>query len=238
MVLVSSGEYHFRQINRWREGLEMLAYVEGPMGDSYIEEALVQVPSYFIDKNEVTNAEFKKFLDATGYKPKSSMNFLKHWKKGTYPKGQGNHPVVYVDLWDAKAYADWAGKRIPTEVEWQYAAQGADGRIFPWGDRWDPKKANVDSDGTEPVGSYPAGASPFGALDMTGNVSEMTDSYQEDGWHRFSYLRGGSWFQSFGSLWYVQNGLVTNQQRVKFWMMNAGFNRSPTVGFRCVKEAD
>lgn len=238
MVLVSGDEYYYKQVNRWREGLENHEYVEGPAGDAYIEEAVMQMPDYFIDKTEVTNAEYKKFLDASGYKPKYPYNFLKHWKKGTYPKGQGNHPVTYVDLDDAKAYAKWAGKMIPCERKWQYAAQGTDGRIFPWGDRWDKSKANVRSSGTKTVGSYPEGASPFGALDMAGNVSEMTDSYEEDLWHRFMILRGGSWFQSFGSIWYVQNGIVANHQRVKYWMINPGFNRSSTIGFRCIKVID
>ena len=165
------------------------------------------------------------------------MNFLKHWKNGKIPKGKENYPVVYVDYWDAKAYAEWAGKKLPTEAQWQYAAQGTDGRIFPWGDKWDPKKANVNSNGTKPVGSYPEGASPFGVLDMAGNVAEMTDSFQDDGWHWFSYIRGGSWFQSFASLWYMENGVVTNRQRLKFWWLNPGFNRSSAIGFRCVKAA-
>jgi hypothetical protein len=72
---------------------------------------------------------------------------------------------------------------------------------------------------------------------MVGNVAEMTDSFQDDGWHWFSYLRGGSWFQAFGSIWYAENGLLTNQQRLKFWWLNPGFNRSPAIGFRCVKAA-
>lgn len=235
MVLVPGTMFRFLQVNRWREGLELLDYKEGPMGDAYVEEYTVELEDFYIDVHEVTNKQFKEFLDTEGYQPKWPMNFLKHWKNGIYPKGKADHPVVYVDFLDAKAYAEWAGKELPIEAQWQYASQGTDGRIFPWGDEWDPKKANVNSDGTKPVGSFKGGASPFGVLDMVGNVAEMTDSFQDDGWHWFSYLRGGSWFQSFGSLWYAENGLITNQQRLKFWWMNPGFNRSPAVGFRCVK---
>jgi len=237
MVLVPGTKFHFIQVNRWREGLQLLPYKEGPIGDAYVEDSFVDLDSFYIDIHEVTNKQYKEFLDATGYKPKWPMNFLKHWKNGKIPKGKENYPVVYVDYWDAKAYAEWAGKKLPTEAQWQYAAQGTDGRIFPWGDKWDPKKANVNSNGTKPVGSYPKGASPFGVLDMAGNVAEMTDSFQDDGWHWFSYIRGGSWFQSFASLWYMENGVVTNRQRLKFWWLNPGFNRSSAIGFRCVKAA-
>ncbi len=236
MVFIIGGKFHYLQINRWREGLELTNYEEGPIGDAYIEEYWIVLDDYYLDKIEVTNKQFKEFLDATGHKPKWPKNFLRDWEKGTYPKGKANHPVVYVDYWDAKAYAEWAGKELPTEEQWQYAAQGNDGRLFPWGNKWDPRKANVGSKGTRPVGLYPEGVSPFGVLDMVGNVAEITDSFQDDGWHWFSYLRGGSWFQSFGSLWYTENGLITNQQRLKFWWLNPGFNRSPAIGFRCVKK--
>lgn len=236
MVLVPGTKFHFIQINRWREGLQLLPYKEGPIGDAYVEDYWVDLDSFYIDIYEVTNKRYKKFLDVTGYKPKWSMNFLKNWKNGKYPRGKANYPVVYIDYWDAKAYAKWAGKKLPTEAQWQYAAQGIDGRLFPWGDKWDPGKANVGSNCTHTVGSYPEGTSLFGVLDMVGNVAEMTDSFHDDGWHWFSYLRGGSWFQSFESLWYMENGIVTNKQRLKFWWLNPGFNRSPAIGFRCVKK--
>jgi formylglycine-generating enzyme required for sulfatase activity len=236
MIYIKGSQFHYVQQNRMREGLELKPFHEGPLGDAYLDEYRVDLEDYYMDKTEVTNKQFKEFLDATGYWPKWPMNFLKHWKKGTYPKGLGDHPVVYVDFHDAKAYADWSGKALPTEAQWQYAAQGPEYLTFPWGNEWDPAKANVNTKGTKPVGRYPKGASPFGVLDMAGNVAEMTDSFQDDGWHWFSYLRGGSWFQSYGSLWYTENGLLTNTQRLKFWWLNPGFNRSPAIGFRCVKK--
>jgi formylglycine-generating enzyme required for sulfatase activity len=235
MIRIKGAKFHYVQQNRMREGLELKPFHEGPIGDAYIDEYWVDLEGYYIDKYEVTNKQFKEFLDATGYRPTWPKNFLKHWKNDTYPDGRGDHPVVYVDLNDAKAYAVWAGKALPTEAQWQYAAQGQEYRTFPWGAAWDPDKANVNTTGTKPVGSYPAGASPFGVMDMVGNVAEMTDSFHDDGWHWFSYLRGGSWFQSYGSLWYTENGLLTNTQRLKFWWLNPGFNRSPAIGFRCVK---
>ena len=235
MVFVKGAKFHYLQQNRWREGLELNKYEEGPIGDAYVEDYWIDLKGFYIDKTEVTNKQYKKFIDATSYHPKYDLNFLKYWKNGIYPPGEENYPVVYVDYWDAKAYAEWAGKELPTEEQWQYAAQGTDGRLFPWGDRWDSTKANVGSSGAKAVGSYAKGASPFGALDMTGNVAEMTASFHDDGMHWFSYLRGGSWFQSYYSLWYTENGLLTNNQRLKFWWLNPGFNRSAAIGFRCVK---
>jgi formylglycine-generating enzyme required for sulfatase activity len=238
MIFISGDKYKFEKINRWREGLKNYPFKESAIGDGYVVEYLTTLEDYYIDKYEVTNRQYKEFLDATGYKPKWSMNFLKHWENGTYPEKLANHPVVYVDYWDAKAYAEWAGKDLPTEEQWQYAAQGKDGRLFPWGNEWRENKANVGSEGTKAVGSYPESASPFGVLDMVGNVAEMTDSFKDDGKHWFSYLRGGSWFQSYHSLWYAENGLITNTQRLKFWWLNPGFNRSPAIGFRCVKNVN
>ena len=81
----------------------------------------------------VTNAEYKKFMEASGYRPRDDHNFLRDWKSGTFPAGWDKKPVTWVSLEDARAYAAWAGKRLPHEWEWQYAAQGTDGRTYPWG---------------------------------------------------------------------------------------------------------
>lgn len=97
----------------------------------------VQLATYAIDLTPVTNAEFAEFLRASGYKPRHGENFLKHWKDGAPPPGLANHPVVYVDLNDARAYARWAGKRLPTEDQWQYAAQSQDNRTYSWGKVWE-----------------------------------------------------------------------------------------------------
>ena len=94
------------------------------------------VHPFFIDRHNVTNAEFKAFLDASHYQPKDPANFLKDWKNGTYPDGWADKPVTWVSIEDARAYAAWAGKRLPHEWEWQYAAQGSDGRAYPWGAAW------------------------------------------------------------------------------------------------------
>lgn len=238
MVLVPGGEFTLHTEYRWREGLTLGTLIIDDAGIRYRKIQTVDVPAFFIDKTEVTNNQFKNFLDATGYTPKWPRNFLRHWKNGRPAPGQGDHPVVWVSLQDAQAYAEWAGKRLPTEAEWQKAAQGTDGRIWPWGNLFDPEKANIDSKSTKPVGSYPEGASPYGCLDMVGNVWEWTDSYQTDGYHNFSWLRGGSFYLAKGSLWYMQGGSITVYQRTKFWYMTPALNRSPTIGFRCVKDVD
>jgi formylglycine-generating enzyme required for sulfatase activity len=235
MVYIPGGEFHFLVYNRWREGLNNERFEMGPLGQWYITERMVNLKHYFMDKTEVTNAQFKKFLDATGYKPQHNDSFLKHWQGGEFSPDQANQPVVWIDLDDAKAYAQWAGKDIPTEEQWQMAAQGTDNRLYPWGNEYDLKKANVRSDGPKNASSFQEGASPYGCLNMVGNVWEWTDSKHDDGRHWYSYLRGGSWFQPVKSTWYTESGLITNFQRLKYWWLSPGLNRNETVGFRCVK---
>ncbi|HPG38071.1 MAG TPA: SUMF1/EgtB/PvdO family nonheme iron enzyme [bacterium] len=237
MQLVPAGEFQFHVEYRWREGLTLDTLVYDDHGFRYRFNEKVYVPAFYIDKTEVTNEQFKAFLDATHYKPQWPENFLKHWSNGMYPAGKANHPVVWISLEDACAFAKWAGKRLPSEQEWQKAAQGTDGRDWPWGNVYDPNKANIDSDDTQAVGSYPQGASPYGCLDMTGNVWEWTDSFASDGYHYFSWIRGGSYFFAKGSLWYMQGGPIANYQRTKYWYMTPALNRSSSIGFRCVKDA-
>jgi formylglycine-generating enzyme required for sulfatase activity len=128
----------------------------------------VTLPPFFIDRTEVTNAEYKKFIDATGRKAPSD------WKDGSYPDGRDNWPVTNVSWQDATAYAEWIGKRLPTEAEWEAAARGTDKRIYPWGNEWRPGITNVGTKGITEVGQYKDSASPAGALDMIGNVWELT----------------------------------------------------------------
>jgi len=194
---------------------------------------------FAMDETPATNAQFAEFLKASGYKPKHPENFLKHWLDGQPPPGKEDHPVVYVDLDDARAYAKWAGKRLPTEEEWQYAAQGADGRKYPWGERMETGCCNGgESGGTTPVKAFPKGRSPFGCYDMCGNVWQWTNSERSDGRTRFCILRGGGWFTAKGSGWYVDGGPRPANFATKFLMTWPGLDRCGTIGFRCVADLD
>ncbi len=129
-------------------------------------EREVRLAPYAIDLTPVTNSQYAEFLRQTGYRPADGQNFLKHWENGQVPPGREEHPVVYVDLDDARAYARWAGKRLATEEEWQFAAQGPHGRAYPWGDAWADGRCNEGrGGGTTAVTAYPEGRSPFGCYD-------------------------------------------------------------------------
>lgn len=130
-------------------------------------------------RTPVTNAQFQKFLDETGYEPSQDPRFrpetfLAHWtKKGTIPRGKENHPVTWVSFIDAVNYCEWAGMTLPTEWLWQKAARGPKGYTFPWGDTAPTKKlANYQSKGTTPVEQFAHIRTPYGCIDMIGNVSE------------------------------------------------------------------
>jgi len=194
----------------------------------------VSLDSYAIDLTPVTNGQFADFLKASGYRPRHSENFLRHWKEREMPAALADHPVVYVDLDDARAYAQWAGKRLPTDEEWQYAAQGPEKRVYPWGNEVTENVCNRGaSRGTTPVGAFPAGRSPFGCYDMCGNVWEWTESERSDSRTRFCILRGGSFFKAQGSQWYADGGLQPCTFAAKFLRTWPGLDRCSTIGFRC-----
>ncbi len=141
MIRIPGGEFNFRvQGTEIEGGDEPGVDVQYPWEDSprrFHEHSMVIQP-FFIDKYPVTNAQFKQFLDATHYKPADSGNFLRDWKSGNYPEDWADRPVTWVSIEDARAYAKWAGKRLPHEWEWQMAAEGTDGREYPWGNQWQP----------------------------------------------------------------------------------------------------
>lgn len=199
----------------------------------------MDIPSFYIDRYPVTNAEFKAFVDATRYKPADDHNFLKDWANGAPRGGWEDKPVTWVSIEDARAYAKWAGKRLPHEWEWQYAAQGSDGRAYPWGNEVMPEAVPVPDHGRtmrgpDAVNAHPKGASPFGVMDMVGNVWQWTDEYLDD--HtRAAVLRGGSYYRPSGSMWYFPQAQRLDLH-AKYLLMSPGKDRSGALGIRCVRD--
>lgn len=160
----------------------------------------VTVEPFYIGKYEVTNEEYHEFVVETGRESPS------HWVGNTIPPGLEKHPVTWISFEDAEAYCLWKGGRLPTEAEWERAARGGTQRAYPWGNEFDPNRANTWQSGrrgTAPAGSYPLGASPFGVEDMAGNVFEWVDGFFEpypgsrfrisESEKHYRVLRGGSW---------------------------------------------
>jgi formylglycine-generating enzyme required for sulfatase activity len=243
MVLIPGGPFNFVVSGIEIEGKDAVGVdVQYPWEDSprrYHWHHMIIKP-FYMDRYPVTNVKFKKFLDATGYHPRDDYNFLKDWKNGNYPEGWGNKPVTWVSLEDARAYARWAGKRLPHEWEWQYAAQGFDGRLYPWGNEWNANNVPPPDEGRTlrppaDVDAYPQGASPFGVMDMVGSVWQWTDEY-EDAHTRAAIVRGGSYYHPQGSKWYFPNSAKLNEHG-KLLLMCPGEDRAGTLGFRCVVDA-
>jgi len=243
MVRISGGTFDFKV-----EGIEIEGHNDAGVDVQYPWEKdarrfhnhRLAVGPFYIDKYPVTNAQFKAFLDATHYRPADALNFLKDWTGGQYPQGWDNKPVTWVSQDDARAYAAWAGKRLPREWEWQFAAQGTDGRLYPWGNDWDAAAVPIPDRGRtlsapDAVDAHPKGASALGVMDLVGNVWQWTDEYV-DAHTRAAILRGGSHYQPAGAIWYFPQAF-RNDQHGKLLLMAPGYDRSGTVGFRCVTDA-
>ena len=243
MVAIPRGEFDFRV-----GGIEIEGYTWKGLDFQYPWESSARrghlhrmaLKAFYIDKYPVSNAEFKKFVDASGYRPKEDHNFLRDWVKGAPRKGWEKKPVTWVSIEDARAYAKWAGKRLPHEWEWQYAAQGTDGRLYPWGNDWNEanmpaaSKARVMPAPAD-VDAHPQGASPFGVMDLVGNVWQWTDEFHDE--HtRAAALRGGSRYLPQTSHWYFPQAYQLDQHG-KYLLMAPSKDRSAGIGFRCVVDA-
>jgi formylglycine-generating enzyme required for sulfatase activity len=217
---------------------ELAAWLKAQPGDTrelYTDELpqhSVSLDAYYMYKTDVTVAQYRIFCRATGRKMPDPPDW--GW--------QDTHPMVNVTWNDAKAYADWAGAALPTEAQWEKAARGTDGRIFPWGNDWDAGKCSnsVGTHGswkTSPVGNFPAGASPYGCLDMAGNVSQWCADRYDAGYYAtsparnptgpetgpFRVLRGGSW--CYGDLEIFRAALRVGDDPLY---------RGDYMGFQCV----
>jgi len=262
MVYVAAGEFTLgssdAEIDAWLR--------EHPTDErSWFEDeqpqCRVTLPAYWIGRTEVTNAQYLRFVQATGQRAPQ------HWESGRPPAGLENFPVVLVNWESARAYCEWAGGRLPTELEWEKAARGTDGRIFPWGNEWERAKcrnfqgitgrsyASLDElesahgawlgshdplgEGPAAVGSYPSGASPYGCQDMGGNVWEWCqDWYDKDAYRRYAkgdltLPPGGAGTVLRGGSWYDGS---PRDFRCAFRLNYDPDNRFDSLyGFRCVR---
>lgn len=208
------------EVHYGRDGRPMLLVPAGEFLFGPDRERAV-VEAYYIDRFPVTNAEYRVFVEAADWEHPA------HWRRGIWPEGKADHPVVQVTWDSALAYAQWAGKRLPTEREWERAARGTDGRAWPWGNAFDPARCNTSESGiwdTTSVGRYsPAGDSPIGAADMAGNVWEWMGGTPSP---LRMPLRGGNWLDG-------REEAQTYARR-----MHTPKRKNDFIGFRCAVEAE
>ena len=216
------------------------------------------VRSFYIDRYEVTEARYLEFLIVTG-----SKKYPGYWKEAGradhFPEGYGNYPVSDVDWHDARSYCRWAGKRLPTEAEWEKAARGTDGRLYPWGNRFEPGRANTletsavypSPEGQAsyevkgwkaPVGSHPEDISPYGVYDMAGNVKEWTATgYQSYPGNTFKTVKDSGTFKILrGGSYLTEAAFSRTAARLAVLPTigpreTDGWHSDYTYGFRCVR---
>jgi formylglycine-generating enzyme required for sulfatase activity len=213
--------------------------------DEYPRHEVV-LDNYYIDKYEVTHGRYAEFVKATGHRTPKNPKYPKRtlWSDHL-SESLTERPVINVDWQDADAYCRWAGKRLPTEAEWEKAARGTDDRRFPWGNveptqkhlnfgqQWQGEKTLM------PVGSYEAGKSPFGAYDMAGNVWEWVADWYDPFYYEKSPEANpkgpdtGTYKVLRSSGWSVETPLVRLFTRVR----SDPTNRNDSTGFRCAKDA-
>jgi formylglycine-generating enzyme required for sulfatase activity len=221
MTLVPGGEF-------------VMGSLDGDADESPVRRVFLK--DFYVDVFEVTHEQYARFLAASGRKPPID------WSDGKMPPPLARHPVVNVTFADAEAYARWAGKRLPTEAEWEKAARGTEGRVYPWGDaatghRTATPVGDNSRDHTWPVGSFPDDRSPWGVLDMAGNVWEWTDSWYQpypgndaveiEFGHKYRVIRGGGAIDYYGA---------ASTRRCADRARSLPFGRYDALGFRCVQD--
>lgn len=199
----------------------------------------VFLDAFYIDKFEITNEQYQAFLKATAYKAKSYLD--------ESPYNDPNLPAVVLEWEDVVAYAKWAEKRIPTEAEWEKAARGTDGRIWPWGNEWNPSILNAnDGDGsldgyaqTAPVGQYPKSASPYGVYDLAGNIWEWVADWYDPNYYKTSPYKNPKGPRSGSSRILRGGGWAENYEFTRCASRLGGINFGSLLrGFRCAKDAE
>jgi len=247
MALIPGGEFGMGTDAVDKENQALKVGLIKPWFADESPEHRVFTQDFFIDKYEVSNRQYYIFCQSTDHKPP------RIWGAPKYPEGEDDLPVTYVNFFDAAAYAEWAGKRLPTEAEWEKAARGPRGYVFPWGNDFNRDAANIshsaknsDKQGLKPVGSFPQGASPYGVHDMIGNVWEWVWDYY------LPYPENEFKSQDYGKKYVVVRGLsymgvghfpektyekvVALKARASYREKLNPFTREKDVGFRCVKD--
>ncbi|HEY5649268.1 MAG TPA: SUMF1/EgtB/PvdO family nonheme iron enzyme [Nitrospiria bacterium] len=246
MSLIPAGEFLMGTDEVDQENLAVEIGLPTPFYQDEHPLHRVRLPSFYLDRHEVTNAEYKQFVDAVGRRVPDD------WLDGSFPAGKENFPVIYVNWYDANDYCRWKGKRLPTEEEWEKAARGPGGLKYPWGNIFSPDKAHIAGGAVmfgspKPVGQYKEGKSPYGVLDLIGNVWEWTHS-----WY-LPYEGNRIQKKSFGQVFRVTKGLsfmsvghydkdthlraVEVIARSSFRSFDDPSSRLADLGFRCAKAA-
>jgi len=248
MVYVPPGEFQMGSTEDEVDAVMELCedYYGFSCGRGWFESELpahtVALDGFWIDRTEVTNAQYARCVAAGACDPPvSSSSYARDSYYGD--SGYEDYPVILVSWWQAEAYCAWAGGRLPTEAEWEYAARGPEGRRYPWGDAFDGSRLNnrSDADGyddTAPVGSYPSGASWCGALDLAGNVYEWVadwyGTYPSGRQVNPTGPPGGEYRVVRGGSWHIASYDVRSAYRFR-WDPDV---TNLDVGFRCARSSE
>jgi len=208
------------------------------IGVDELPQHTVDLPAFYMDQFEVTNSEYGMFREATGH-PASALLTQEDFTS-VYPKPEDNHPVLDVNWNDADAFCRWAGKRLPTEAEWEKAARGTDGNFWPWGNEADPGKTNTRESRhfwTHPVGGKKGDVSPYGVYDMAGNAMEWTSSWYD------AYPGSPLKRKAFGKSFKVLRGASWGTEFFPFSRVTHRFSvlpglAQPDFGIRCAKNVE
>ena len=236
MVLIPAGEFIMGTNRTDPDNTHLKIGTVKPLYKDQRPEHKVDLDAFYIDQYEVTNSEYKQFIDATQY-----PELPGHWEEGAFPEGEKDLPVTNVTWGEALAYALWAGKRLPTEAQWEKAARGTEGRLFPWGEEYQKGWANVGVDGAKalvPGGSYPKDVSPYQVFDMAGNVMEWTESwYQPYPGSDYQFKKFGREFKVLRGNGFQKGGhYFLEAYRYTFYRTEAKPDEYfENVGFRCVR---
>ncbi len=235
MVLILAGEFIMGTNRIDSENTHLKIGTVKPLYKDQHPERKVYLDAFYIDQYEVTNREYKKFIDSVQF-----PELPGHWEEGTFPEGEGGLPVTNVTWREALTYALWAGKRLPTEAQWEKAARGTEGRLFPWGEEYQKGWANVGVDGAKALassGSYPKDVSPYNVYDLAGNVMEWTSSwYQPYPGNDYQFKKFGKEFKVLRGNGFQKGGhYFLEAYRYTFYRTEAKPDEYfENVGFRCV----